>query len=166
MGGVEGERERERERAQQVCRNGLPSCKNNHSVPSAVHQTKLPQAFYIYVSFFSFPCSLLHTVETRSEKEQFLPCCRRWTTGVTLVCRMFSKCQTLTKEAAQMIVRDPHKTLLSYVLLLPLLCRWRNGGSKISQKEAANIATKPSPWVPSAQLIAANWNGGVFPLLS
>lgn len=47
-------RERERAREQQVCRNGLPSCKNSHSVPSAVHQTKLPQAFYIYVSFFLF----------------------------------------------------------------------------------------------------------------
>lgn len=56
MGGVE--RERETESEQQVCRNGPPSRKNNHSVLAAVHQTKLHQSHF--TSIFPFLLFLVH----------------------------------------------------------------------------------------------------------
>lgn len=34
-----------------------------------------------------------------------------------------------------------------------------------TERGRANISPKPSPWVPSAQLTAAHWSGGFFPLL-
>lgn len=52
MGGVERERERERASEQQVCRNGPPSCKNNHSGPAAFHQTKLHQSHFTCIFHF------------------------------------------------------------------------------------------------------------------
>lgn len=42
--GAEG-RLSEQEKVKQVCGNGLPSRENCYSVPTAVHQTKLPKHF-------------------------------------------------------------------------------------------------------------------------
>ena len=50
MGGVE--RERGGASEQQVCRNGPPSCKNNHSGPAAAHQTKLHQSHFPCIFHF------------------------------------------------------------------------------------------------------------------
>lgn len=59
---------------------------------------------------FSFPCSLLSVINTRSEKEAFSPCCRGWTTANTFFCGVLSKHWALTQHLTLIITWNPYNT--------------------------------------------------------